>query len=78
MKHIEIRIRGRIDIDWSDWFAGLEITYLNGNTMIQGVMADVSAIYGLIEKIKNLGVELILVDITDVGEHDARDEEDEE
>ena len=66
MKYVEIKIKGKINIDWSEWFDGLEILNLNGNSLLQGSVTDMAAVYGVIEKIKNLGVELISLNCTDL------------
>jgi len=66
MKYVEIKIKGKINIDWSEWFDGLEILNLNGDSLLQGSVADMAAVYGLIEKIKNLGVELRSLNCTDM------------
>ncbi len=66
MKYVEIKIKGKINIDWSEWFDGLEILNLNGDSLLQGSVADVAAVYGVIEKIKNLGVELISLNCIDL------------
>ena len=66
MKYVEIKIKGKINIDWSEWFDGLEILNLNGDSLLQGSVADMAAVYGLIEKIKTLGVELISLNCADL------------
>jgi len=36
-EHYEIKIRGHLDQCWLDWFAGLQMTYLEGNeTLLSG------------------------------------------
>ncbi len=57
-----IRIKGRLDRKWSDWFGGFTITNLeNDETDLTGLVADQAALYGLIAKLRNLGLPLLSV-----------------
>ncbi|MGD9030967.1 MAG: hypothetical protein PVG25_14265 [Anaerolineae bacterium] len=70
MQVVEIRIKGRIDEHWSDWFEGLTITYTDqGETLLTGEVADQAALYGLLAKLRDLGLALVSV------EHVERDQE---
>ena len=56
----EIRIKGYIDCDWSDWFEGLTITQEeDGFTLISGELPDQSALYGLLKRVNDLGLSLV-------------------
>ncbi|WP_205701348.1 hypothetical protein [Herpetosiphon llansteffanensis] len=56
----QICLRGQLDQTWAEWFAGLEIVALtNGDTLLVGLIADQAALYGLIKKIRDLGMPLI-------------------
>lgn len=62
-EYYEIKIRGHLDQHWSDWFAGLTLTHLEGDvTMLSGLLPDQSALYGLLERIRD--VNLILISVT--------------
>ncbi len=64
MKLVEIRVEGHLDANWSDWFGGLKITHLSDNqSLIYGAIEDQSALYGLLSKLRNLGLELVLVKV---------------
>jgi hypothetical protein len=56
-----IRLKGRLDPIWEDWFAGFTITHVNGDTLLAGTVADQAALHGLLAKIRDLGVPIILV-----------------
>jgi hypothetical protein len=59
---VEIRIRGRIDEHWSDWFAGLEITHTEQDeTILTGAVTDQAALYGLLARLRDLGLPLVSV-----------------
>ena len=60
MEKIEIRVKGHIDRDWSDWIGGLAISYTEqGDTVLTGHVRDQSALYGLLEKLSNVGMQLL-------------------
>jgi hypothetical protein len=60
--YYEITIKGHLDAYWSEWFAGLELTYLEGDeTLLAGPLTDQSALHGLLERIRDLNLTLISV-----------------
>jgi hypothetical protein len=65
-----IHIKGRLDRKWEDWFGGFEITYTNGDTLLQGTVADQAALHGILSKINDLGLLLLSVDrLSGVKDH---------
>ena len=62
MLKVEIRVKGCIDKDWSDWFGGLTIAHTEeDNTVLTGSLPDQAALYGLIAQLRNLGLPLVCV-----------------
>ena len=60
----EIRIAGHLGAEWMDWFDGLTITQEpDGDTRLTGVIADQSALYGLLRKVRDLGLPLLAVNL---------------
>ncbi len=57
-----IHIKGRLDRKWEDWLGGFEITYTNGDTLLQGTVPDQAALHGILTKINDLGLLLLSVD----------------
>ncbi len=58
----EIRVKGRLDQNWSESFAGVKLTYLEGNeTLLSGPLPDQAALHGLLERIRDLNLPLISV-----------------
>jgi hypothetical protein len=58
----QIRIEGHLGPQWTDWFEGMIITLEeNGEMLISGPVADQAALYGLLKKVRNLGLPLISV-----------------
>jgi hypothetical protein len=64
----EIRVKGVLDRGWSAWFDGLEVTSdERGQTTLAGPVTDQAALHGLLAKIRDLGLELLVVRRTDPG-----------
>ncbi|MEJ2484619.1 MAG: hypothetical protein P8Y68_02685 [Anaerolineales bacterium] len=62
MQRVEICIEGQIDKAWSEWFEGFSVTHTPRNeTIITGEVPDQSALYGMITKLRDLGLKLISV-----------------
>jgi hypothetical protein len=60
MLQIQIRVKGQIDERWSEWLDGLTITHTGeGETVLTGEVLDQSALYGLIAKLRDLGLPLL-------------------
>ena len=58
----EIRVKGNLDLRWSDWFDGFSITPVgNEETLLIGSVADQAALHGLLHKIRDLGLPLLTV-----------------
>jgi hypothetical protein len=64
MQRVEIRVKGRIDEAWSEWLDGLTITHSNQDeTVLTGPVVDQAALYGLIAKLRDLGLPLLAVNL---------------
>ncbi|MBN1370653.1 MAG: hypothetical protein JW987_01740 [Anaerolineaceae bacterium] len=59
--HYEIRVEGCLPEQWADWFDGLIITHENGETLLTGPVTDQAALYGLLKKVRDLGLSLLSV-----------------
>jgi hypothetical protein len=69
MLQVEIRVKGQIAEHWSSWFEDMTLTYTDeGETVLSGAVADESALYGLIAKLRDLGLPLVSVDSAEIEE----------
>ena len=58
----EIRLKGHLDNRWATWFDGLILTTSSdGTTTIHGIVVDQSALHGLLQKVRDIGLPLISV-----------------
>ncbi|MGB7538664.1 MAG: hypothetical protein WBM17_09010 [Anaerolineales bacterium] len=69
MLQVEIRIKGQIDKQWSEWFGGLAIGRSDPEeTVLAGVVADQAALYGIISRLRDLGLHLSSVRSEEIPE----------
>ena len=60
--YYHIRVKGHLDSHWSAWFDNLTISNeANGEAVLCGPLADQSALYGVLAKMRNLGLPLLAV-----------------
>ena len=58
----QIRLKGHLGSEWTDWFNGLSITLEeNGDTLLTGPVVDQAALQGLLKKVRDLGMPLVSV-----------------
>ena len=68
----QIRIKGQLDSQWTDWFEGLTITLEdNGDTLLTGPVVDQAALHGLLKKVRDLGMPLVSVSPVEPGQAEA-------
>jgi hypothetical protein len=58
----QIRLHGHLDRRWSAWLDGLAVTHEgDGTTLLRGTLPDQAALYGVLIKIRDLGLALLSV-----------------
>ncbi len=61
-KHYTIIVQGHLDQGWADWFPGMEILLLpEGLTRFTGTVVDQAALHGMLSRISDLRLPLLLV-----------------
>ena len=64
----EILVRGVLDDAWSAWLGGMTIIpQISGETLLRGPVRDQSALHGLLNKIRDMGLPLLSVNRADAG-----------
>jgi hypothetical protein len=68
----QIRIKGHLGREWTDWFGGLTITLQDdGDTVLTGPVVDQAALHGLLKRVRDLGIPLVSVCPLEPGQADA-------
>jgi len=58
----QIRLRGHLGAEWTDWFEGLTVTLEeDGDTLLTGPVVDQAALHGLLKRVRDLGMSLVSV-----------------
>jgi len=67
----QIRVKGHLGHEWTDWFEGLTITLEeDGDTLLTGPVIDQAALHGLLKKVRDLGLPLVSVSPIERGQED--------
>jgi len=67
----QIRIECHLDKQWADWFGDMTITLEeNGDTLLTGLVVDQAALFGLLKKIRDLGMPLVSLHRVEPGKPD--------
>ena len=70
----QIRIKGHLGAQRADWFEGLTITLEeDGNTLLNGPVIDQAALYGILKKVRDLGMPLLSVNSVETSRQDVSD-----
>jgi len=60
MQKVEVRVRGQINQDWSEWVGGLTVTHSpQGESILSGPVRDQAELRGMFCRLADLGLELI-------------------
>jgi hypothetical protein len=69
----QIRIKGHLGHQWTEWFEGLTITLEeNGDTLLTGPVVDQAALHGVLRKVRDVGLPLISVIRVRPGQADVK------
>jgi hypothetical protein len=65
-KVYQIRLKGHLGEQWANWFDGLTISMAeNGDTLLTGPVADQAALFGLLRKVRDVGIPLVAITCLD-------------
>ncbi len=69
-KVYQIRVQGRLDASYADWFNGMTLTFESRDdgspvTTLTGAVVDQAALHGLLAKISDLNLTLISVTLVE-------------
>lgn len=68
----QIRIKGHLGDQWTDWFGDMTITpEENGDTVLTGPVVDQAALFGLLKKVRDLGLPLVSLNRVEPGTADT-------
>jgi hypothetical protein len=63
-ENYQIKVRGHLDPKWRDWFDGFSIEpQANDETLLTGAVEDQAALHGILAKIRDLGLSLLMVNL---------------
>jgi hypothetical protein len=57
----QLVVRGELDTRFELVFTGMELSRVEGTTVMTGKVRDDAALYGLVERIAELGLELVSI-----------------
>ena len=58
----EIRLNGHLDSRWATWFDGLSLSReSDGTTALRGSIPDQAALHGLLQRVRDTGLQLVSV-----------------
>jgi hypothetical protein len=61
-----ICVEGHLDLDWADWFEGMNIRHgARGRSTLTGPVYDQAALYGILAKLRDLGLILVSVNVVE-------------
>jgi hypothetical protein len=70
----EFRLKGHLDTRWADQFEHMSFTHASdGTTILAGPVVDQAALYGLLRKVRDLGLPLLSVILIDPKQADVPD-----
>jgi len=60
-----IKIQGRLDGNWKEFFEGMDISYEGNDTLLTGMIKDEAQLHGIMNKIRDLNLHLLSINTHD-------------
>jgi hypothetical protein len=58
--YYEIKVKGHLSEQWADWFDPLVVTNIeNGEAVLTGELIDQAALYGVLIRVRDMGLHLL-------------------
>ena len=67
-----IKLKERLDDEWSVWFEEMAISSESGETILTGQVADQAALHGLLIRIRDLNLTLLAVERIESDQEDRK------
>ena len=64
-KYFRIKLEGRLEDNWSDWFEKMAVSIKGSETILNGPITDQAALHGLLNRIRDLNLNLLSVERLD-------------
>ena len=74
MNIYRIRVVGHLDQRWADWFGDFSMEYSDQHTLLTCSIPDQAALHGVLAKIRDLGLTIVLVENVHHGAEDDDEE----
>jgi len=68
----QIKVKGQLDQRWEDWFEGMTIKMSKDFTILTGLVTDQSALHGVLNRIRDLNLTLISVELVNITDSIAQ------
>lgn len=65
LSHYRIKVKGYLAKQWTGWFDNMEIEYEEDSTVLTGCVIDQAALYGILNRMRDLNLTLLLVERID-------------
>ena len=70
--HCYIRVKSQLSQPWADWFGGMLAQNLpNGEAVLVGELPDYAALYGVVSRMRDLGIEIASVEVNGIAAEPA-------
>lgn len=63
--YFRIKLEGRLEDNWSGWFGKMAVSFNGNETVLTGPIADQAALHGLLSRIRDLNLNLLIVERLD-------------
>jgi hypothetical protein len=71
----DVRVKEHLDLSWRAWLEGFQIVQEpQGTSLLSGPIRDQAALYGLLLKLRQLGLTLLSLQVNELHEHNKEEE----